>query len=375
MDGSVMGKGIWMSSAKMLRALGAALLVVLGASACGGSDGSGGGSVVDTKLSCTEQFNPDKAAAGDNCQPTYGAYCPDSGSGSPLFNDSEVTACDGVTVTSGTVEANGLSSDYVVLKPANGSGNNALYIALHWALANGETMANRMRMAELAKSRNVTVVLPTAPGSVLNRTWGRSAGIPPAASRADRVALIDALIAQTKPLAKASTPVLIAGVSGGAVLSFEYACDRAENISGAIVVAGEIPPDDLSSCAMAKGVATVQVHGTSDLIGPYDGNLLYASVPDTFAALQAQNGCDSTAIKTASLPTVDGELPTGYELQWVTDCSSGKGSALLTVDGGGHNWPGYQGPLDQLPISLFGAKASGFDTTLQGYDLLRYLGG
>src|SRR3546814_8364191 len=80
---------------------------------------------------------------------------------SDLFNDSTVGSCDDVVVTQGTVTANGLTSNYEVLTPTSGGGN-ALVISLHWSNGNGASMANHMSMSELAKARNVTVVLPTA---------------------------------------------------------------------------------------------------------------------------------------------------------------------------------------------------------------------
>src|SRR3546814_18746971 len=74
-----------------------------------------------------------------------------------------------------------------------------------------------MRMSELAKARNVTVVLPTAPDPAPFRTWGNSVVVP-ISSRDDRVALIDALIAQVQGTAKAASdkPLLVIGGLGRA---------------------------------------------------------------------------------------------------------------------------------------------------------------
>src|SRR3546814_13601 len=153
-----------------LRVTFGALLVLVLATACSGggghhdsADGStppGGDTGTDggSAKSCVQQFNPDLAAAGDDCTPSYNQYCPDATSPT-LFNDSTVGSCDDVVVTQGTVTANGLTSNYEVLTPTSGGGN-ALVISLHWSNGNGASMANHMRMSELAKARNVTVVLP-----------------------------------------------------------------------------------------------------------------------------------------------------------------------------------------------------------------------
>src|SRR3546814_8202352 len=97
-----------------LRVTFGALLVLVLATACSGggghhdsADGStppGGDTGTDggSAKSCVQQFNPDLAAAGDDCTPSYNQYCPDATSPT-LFNDSTVGSCDDVVVTQGTV--------------------------------------------------------------------------------------------------------------------------------------------------------------------------------------------------------------------------------------------------------------------------------
>ncbi|MDI3259285.1 MAG: hypothetical protein QJR02_06280 [Sinobacteraceae bacterium] len=357
----------------------AALLAAFGAlSACGGGNGNTAGTAgsVDTSKSCKQQFNPDKAAAGNDCSPTYGQYCTNT-AGTPIINAQTVTACDGVTVNSGSVTAGSLTSNYVVAAPTNAAADSPIYIALHWSEGNGPTLINRMRLTELAKGRGVTVVAPTAPGPV--QSWGGTGSLVPTTSVADRVALIDALVTQlTSAGGKAASgrPVIVAGDSGGGEMAFEYACAHADRISGALFVAASITPSDLSSCKPSAPFASVQVHGTNDLVAPYSPTPgLSAGSVETFQALYANNGCDASKIKSATLPPASSDAGiSGYQVQWVTGCTSGFGNALVTVQGGGHNWPGFDDALG-LPIDIYGPIGEGFDATLQGYDLLRYLGG
>jgi polyhydroxybutyrate depolymerase len=369
------------SFVKPLRALAAALVIGALVSACGGGNGhSADDSPVDTKLSCKQQFNPDKAAAGDDCSPSYNTFCPAPAT-TVVVNDSEITECDGVTVSSGTVSftddgGSTVTSDYTVLTPSTG-GHKGLVVALHWSNGTGVSMVDHMRMSELAKGRDVTVVLPTSPGSVPFRTWGASLVVP-STTLAQRTGVIDALIAQLQGSTKAiSANVFVAGVSGGAVMAYEYACQRSDAISGALIVAAEITPSDLSACAPTSAVATVQVHGTGDLVGPYAAiPLISAGVEETFASLYTHNGCTSADVKSAELPPAAGDVAivTGIKVEWASPCSGGKGNALVTVEGGGHNWPGFVSGTG-LGLNLFGVYSSGFDATLQGYDLLRFVAG
>lgn len=357
---------------------GAAFILTLGLGACSNSGSGNGISIApptaggSTATTCQEQFNPDQAAAGADCTPVYNTYCPDATGVLPSVT-APVGACDGVTVTSGTATtADGLSSDYVVLTPSTGGGN-ALYLALHWADATGPAMVNYMRLSELAKARNITVVAPTAPGNPLNpaggRTWGESSLIVPGTTVAQRVALLNAVISQVKNGAKAGQPLLIAGSSGGGAMAFEYLCDAAHqfDVSGILIVAGEVTPSKTAACNLSAPVATVQVHGTTDWVAPY------ADAQAAYAFLSNHNGC--TAAKTAHLPPASNDvLISDIKIDYAYPCAANKGSSLVTITGGGHNWPGENRNFD-LPANLFGPVADGFDATLQGYDLLRYLGG
>lgn len=365
-----------------LRMIFGALLVLMLATACSGGGGHNDSADGSTPPSgdtgnngggakaCTQQFNPDLAAAGDDCTPSYNQFCPDATSPTVL-NDSTVGSCDGVTVTQGSVTANGLTSNYEVLTPTSG-GSNALVISLHWSNGNGASMANHMRMSELAKARNVTVVLPTAPDPAPFRTWGNSVVVP-ISSRADRVALVDALIQQMKAPAKADKPVIVVGVSGGAVLAYEYACDHAEAIDGVEIVAAEITAGDLGTCAPSRAIATLQVQGTADPIGSLNPFASYANTTAAFSKFLANNGCTDADVNHVSLPVPSGELIQAIDVGYTSSCSKGKNSALVSISGGGHSWPGLNRNFAVLPVDLFGAVTNGFDATLQGYDLLDYL--
>lgn len=375
--------------ARWLRASSVAAFIAVTVAACGGG-GGGGISVTpptsggDTSVSCQDQFNPDLIATQD-CTPVYHAFCPEEVGPTSIASygttASDVGNCDGkVTVSDGTATVDGISSKYVVVKPTNSSGGNALYVALHWAEATGPAMVNYMRLQELAVARNITIVAPTAPGTYpINRTWGAS-GTPsgpsgsaaPAAEASQLVALINEVIRQVKTGAVANAPILMAGSSGGAVMSFQYVCsnDKAYNVSGIELVAEEVSPALTAACTgLTSPVATVQVHGTNDPLGSY------ANSQSAFAFLYGNNGCNAADIKTATLPAVSGELVTGISIQSVYPCNASKGSSLVTVQGGGHNWPGEDRSFDIFPANIFGATSNAFDATLQGYDLLRYLGG
>jgi poly(3-hydroxybutyrate) depolymerase len=346
--------------------------------ACGGGDGGAVGASgpgIDTSKSCKEVFNPDKAAAGDDCSPSYELYCKTSPSS--LLNDRMVDACSGVVVSTGTVSAGVLSSDWVMLSPGTppaGGVSGTLVVALHWADGNGPTMANRMHFSELVRARGVTVVLPTAPGLIGTRTWGTSV-IVPTTSVNQRIELITALIGQIRTGnytgkepgsgTRSAGITLLVGASGGGAMAFRYACAHPELVSGAEMVAPDIKSDSIDACPSTSSFASVQISGDRDPLEDY------SYITATFQKLYTNNGCDASTMKRNALaaPHAAEDGVEGLDLQWFKACSRGVGSALLTVKGGGHTWAGS---VYQLPVEIYGPVTQDFDATVQGYDLLVY---
>jgi len=107
-----------------------------------------------------------------------------------------------------------------------------------------------------------------------------------------------------------------------------------------------------------------------------DQDPAYEDVAAHAGIFEGVNGCSGSGRTVALNENVD--------IRYSKDCSSGDGVALVTVKGGGHNWPGFDPPLGGIPLTFpnptsnsafnfFGPISNDFDATLQGYDLVRYL--
>jgi len=354
--------------------LSAGVLLLLLAACSGGGGGHEGSDNI--AKSCSEQFNPDAAAAAPGeCQPVYNAQCDSLGPRSP-FNASEAAPCTqegadgGVAIETVTL---GDNTRYVLMKPASG-GRKGLYVGLHWRGGNGATMANDMRMAELAKARDLTVVLPDSPNYLFDaevagflHDWDYEAA--PAA--------IAAVITDARTRAGVgSAPVVLSGVSSGTAGASRYYCESGGQLSGLLLVAvgqisGEASTACLSAAAAAKAataVPVVMVQGSSDPA--------YADAVAIYGKFKQINGC-------ASSQTV--ALNEQVDIEFSRACSGGDGTALVTVKDSGHNWPGMDRPIPSNPVtdnipagssgsmSIFGRVSYSFDATIQGYDLVRYL--
>ena len=144
--------------------------------------------------------------------------------------------------------------------------------------------------------------------------------------------------------------IYASGLSDGAFMVSRLACDMADTFAAVAPVAGVNTME--GSCTPTRAVPVIAIHGTDDKFVAYGGNggssaaslgvtadsvatllmLKLGPVPDTAAAWAKRNGC-------AEGPT---DTPIGDDVvkrSW-TKCDGGADVMLLTVNGGGHTWPG-----------------------------------
>lgn len=319
------------------------------------------------------------------------------------------------------------------------------------------THAVQMRMAELVKARNVMVILPGAPGGVWpqtnlsNTADGLFSTLQPGAlleniigdSLADS-ALVDSLVDAGVPIGfvselfdeggtlgdlgdalgdispinsvedfmdyielsrddalarfgGADLPQFISGLSNGGLYALRFACQRPDGIDAMMSVASSMGPVEAEDCKGAPPIGTVQVHGASDIISPYDGipgypvrggdPALPLPVPldlplsiglldgaglflDTFAP---NNNCGGELLASVIPAGVGGRGDQGgdvvVERFQHCDNSQGRSSILVTPSRSGHSWPGYDAPSGNT-VNVFGAVSYDFDATLYGFDLM-----
>lgn len=99
----------------------------------------------------------------------------------------------------------------------------------------------------------------------------------------------------------------------------------------------------------------LSIHGTNDLIVPYDGNYHSLSVDDAINYWVDYNNCNTTPIRT-DLPntnTGDGSTVTKYVF---TECDSNASVELYKITGAGHTWPGSYTGLSQTNYDIDGAE-------------------
>jgi polyhydroxybutyrate depolymerase len=135
--------------------------------------------------------------------------------------------------------------------------------------------------------------------------------------------------------------VYATGMSNGGFLSHRLACEVSDRIAAVAPVAGVlgIPPE---SCNPGRPVPVLHFHGTADPMVPYTGGtplipqlgvgIVFRSVANTMSHWRSKNAC--SGFEKTFYANGDATC-----VEW-PDCAMGAQTALCTIDGGGHTWPG-----------------------------------
>jgi polyhydroxybutyrate depolymerase len=129
------------------------------------------------------------------------------------------------------------------------------------------------------------------------------------------------------------------GMSNGGFMSFSLACSLSDRIAAIASVTGTMIISELNACNPQRSVPIMQIHGTSDGVVPYNGNILFVPVADLNDFWIDFNNCNTVPVVT-ELPDIDPDDGcTAEHYLWQG------GDSFSTVEhfkviGGGHSWPG-----------------------------------
>ena len=200
---------------------------------------------------------------------------------------------------------------------------------LHGLASDGADQARVSHLIATSDANGFIAVHPNGTGST--RGWnGGDCCNPAASSGVNDTAWFSTLLDELESkLCVDPRRVFAMGLSNGAFMAHRLGCELSDRIAGIGAVAGVIGID---TCTPSRPVAVFHVHGTSDLVIPYNGGGINNSEPvaTTMNRWATNNGCSSgTTIV--------------YDHGDAT-CIRRNGCAadveLCTIDGGGHQWPG-----------------------------------
>jgi len=219
---------------------------------------------------------------------------------------------------------------YRLYKPAGLSAAAPLVVVLHGYSGSARQVERDYRWDGLADSGKFVVAYPDGIG----RSWNVGGESCCGRSGRDGVDDVDFIRAAVAEIAENvgidPARVFATGMSNGAIMSYTLACDT--DIFAAI---GPVAGTQLHPCPSPRPTSVMEVHGTADRLVPYSGGQGFSvingpSVPDVNAFWRNVDRCGA--------PTVTSSGPVTTS---TAQCPDRRGVVLVTVDGGGHDWPPF----------------------------------
>jgi polyhydroxybutyrate depolymerase len=229
------------------------------------------------------------------------------------------------------VNIGGIDRNYRLYLPAGLPPAASLVVMLHGGFGSAEQAERAYGWNQLADSAKFVVAYPDG----LARAWNSGGGCcgQPSRDGVDDVGFITAAVRDiANNVGIDPARIYATGISNGGMMAYKLACNSA--------VFAAIGPDSatqLDACPAPHPTSVLHIHGTDDRLIRYDGqpgigfaNIDGPPVPDVNAFWRNVDQCQPPAT------TSDGGLTTA-----VADCPGGRSVELITVAGGGHDWPSF----------------------------------
>ena len=246
----------------------------------------------------------------------------------------------------GSLDHGGRTRTFRIHLPAayDGRAQLPLLLALHGRGGDGDGMERLAGLEPLSDREGFLVVYPDG----VERSWNDRRGVTPASRKGVDdagflVALLDHVAATWKVDARRT---YVTGMSNGAFMTHQLACERADRLAAAAPVTGTLTVEQLPTCTPSRTVPMVLFHGTLDPFVLHEGGALEKASGGTgLSAAQTRqkwaelDGCSPAPVVTGE-PDLDREDGTTVRREAHGGCRDDASVVLYTIEGGGHTWPG-----------------------------------
>lgn len=219
---------------------------------------------------------------------------------------------------------------YRLYVPAGLPSPSPLVVMLHGGFGSAQQAERAYGWDQLADSAKFIVAYPDG----LGRAWNTGGGCCGRSSKegVDDVGFISAAVSDVGAnLAVDRSRIYATGISNGGMMSYALACN-----TGLFAAIG---PDSATqlTCPSPHPTSVLHIHGTADRMIPYDGSpgagvahIDGPPVPDLNAFWRNVDQCADPTTTTAGAVTTS-----------TAACADGRAVELMTVAGGGHEWPDF----------------------------------
>ena len=142
--------------------------------------------------------------------------------------------------------------------------------------------------------------------------------------------------------------VYATGLSRGGFFALRLAAELPQQFAAVASVGAPMPEPVLQHHQKTDKVGMLLIQGRADKMVLFEGKAAsYLSAEDTFAYWRRHNGIDGATPQPRLLPGAAGDTT---QVSWLEQGAGGVSVALLTVQDGGHTWPGADAFNIGLPI-------------------------
>jgi polyhydroxybutyrate depolymerase len=240
---------------------------------------------------------------------------------------------------------------YVVHVPRGSDGRKALplVLAIPGATMSAAQMERFSGLSTKADAASFVAVYPEGVGKTFNA--GNCCG-QAASQKVDDVAYIRAVLDDVATVVKVDPKrVYATGMSNGGMMCYRLASELSDRIAAIAPVSG---PMGTEKCAPKRPVSVLHFHGTADEHAPFKGGKAtkglsklfspeFYSVEHSIKAWVQADGCRAEPVA-EKLPAKGDKDDTSVTRKTYGGGKDGSEVVLITVEGGGHTWPGQKAP-------------------------------
>lgn len=225
-------------------------------------------------------------------------------------------------------------------------------LVLHGGGSNAKQWVSFCGMNETADREEFVTVYPNGTGKKIQEYeiygWNggphEPGGVDGDVAKVDDVAFFRALLDDVEKVLNVDTNrVYATGMSMGAIMTYRLASELSDRIAAIAPIAGSMGTEE---CHPSRPVSVMQFHGTEDPAVPFNGGkgkidtsgADYLSVDHSIKAWVKADGCDTTPT-VEKLPDKKDDGTTVTRTIYSGD-REGAEVVLVTINGGGHTWPG-----------------------------------
>ena len=273
----------------------------------------------------------------------------------PLLGSAQVTIQpkDALQSEKHTLKWQDRSRSYLLYTPPGVSNLDTLPVvfAIHGGggTAKGLERITKRRFNELAYEQKFLLVYPNA----VSKTWnsGRLEILKPRNKDVDDVGFLLAILEELKAEFNVDeSKVFATGISNGGFMTNRLLCERPDVFKAGAVVTASMAEDFMADCNPDQPVSLMVINGLDDPLVPYNGGDIrlfkkgksrgrVISTDDYIKFWMEQNNCDVSTRKDSLINTIKDDGTRVLRASY-GGCDAEEEVVLISIEGGGHTWPG-----------------------------------